>query len=78
MVNSEKRSISGTSATLSKERKNVERDREMFRSEFEVMQRLDFDFIKEIGAGSAEEYEECIVRIVTMEFLPESSKENDQ
>lgn len=79
MVNSGKRSGPGTLATLSKEKRNVEQEKEMLRSEFEVMQKLDFVFIKEIGASNAEEYEERIVEIITMEFLPEeNSEENDQ
>lgn len=38
-------------------------EKEVFSREFEVMQRLDFAFIKEIGATNAEEYIIGITRL---------------
>lgn len=51
-----------------------EQERAMLRDEFEIMQKLDFTFIKEIGAENAEEY---IVKITSLEFLQRNSEENN-
>jgi len=40
-------------------------DEEAMRKEFEVMQKLDFAFIKEIGASNAEEY---MIKITSLKF----------
>lgn len=41
-------------------------DKEAMRKEFEVMQKLDFAFIKDIGASNAEEY---MIKITSLKFV---------
>jgi hypothetical protein len=43
------------------------RDEETLRQEFEIMQRLDFVFIKELGARTAEEY---ILKVSRLKYSP--------
>lgn len=73
MVNSGKRCTHAATATVPK-REIREQEKAMLRDEFEVMQKLDFTFIKEIGASNAEEY---IVKITSLEFLKRDSKEDN-
>lgn len=49
------------------EQKIDAQDEATLRSEFEIMQRLDFVFIKELGASTAEEY---ILKITELTFSP--------
>jgi hypothetical protein len=65
-MDSKKRYGLSATATASRSRDIDEKEREMLRGEFEVMQRCDFAFIKEIGASNAEEY---IMKITSLEFL---------
>lgn len=49
------------------ERQVDEQDEATLRNEFEIMQRLDFVFIKELGASTAEEY---ILKVTELTFSP--------
>lgn len=42
-------------------------EEDLLRNEFEIMQRLDFVFIKELGATSAEEY---ILKVTELKYSP--------
>lgn len=43
------------------------RDEQTLRDEFEIMQRLDFVFIKELGANTPEEY---ILKVTELRYSP--------
>lgn len=43
----------------------TEKEAATLRTEFEVMQRLDFTFIRELGASTAEEY---VVKVTELRF----------
>ena len=45
----------------------AEKEQETLRNEFEIMKKLDFVFIKELGAGTAEEY---IMKMTTITYSP--------
>lgn len=49
----------------SKTREFNRQEEDALRNEFEIMQRLDFVFIKELGANSAEEY---IVKVTSLKY----------
>lgn len=51
--------------SASKRCKIAATDEATLRSEFEIMQRLDFVFIKELGASTAEEY---IVKVTELKY----------
>jgi hypothetical protein len=66
MASSEKRCGPGAAKELE------EREKEMLRNEFYVMQKCDFAFIKEIGATNADEY---IVKITSLDFSHKKASE---
>jgi hypothetical protein len=74
MENHKRRYGPASTATIS-DMQEIEQEQEMLRSEFEIMQKCDFTFIKKIGASSAEEY---IVKITSLEFLQEEPCEKDE
>ncbi|MFA6896989.1 MAG: hypothetical protein WCQ96_01770 [Patescibacteria group bacterium] len=48
-----------------KTRESSRQEEDTLRNEFEIMQRLDFVFIKELGANSAEEY---IAKVTSLKY----------
>ncbi|MFA7169565.1 MAG: hypothetical protein WC178_01795 [Candidatus Paceibacterota bacterium] len=67
MKNQEKGFSPEPETSASRERFVAPQEEATLRSEFEIMQRLDFVFIKELGTNTAEEY---IIEITKLTYSP--------